>query len=90
MRSRTTARFRDAFAALPPQVQRQARQAYRLFRLDPRHPGLHFKQVHASRPIFSARVGLGYRALAVEEQDDLIWFWIGSHAQYDRLLAQLR
>ena len=90
MRSRTTARFREAFAALPSQVQRQARSAYRLFRDDSRHPGLHFKQVHAARPIFSARVGLGYRALAVRDGDDVIWFWIGSHADYDRLLTALR
>jgi hypothetical protein len=90
VRSRTTARFRDAFAALPPQIQRQARSAYPLFRNDPRHPGLHFKQVHGSRPIFSARVGLGYRALAVREGDDVIWFWIGSHTDYDRLLGTLR
>ena len=47
MRSRTTARFREAFSTLSPRVQRQARSAYQLFRDDPRHPGLHFKQVHA-------------------------------------------
>ena len=90
MRSRTTGRFREAFATLPPRVQRQARNAYRLFQSDPRHPSLHFKQVHASRLIFSARVGLGYRAVAIQDADDLIWFWIGSHADYDRLLAGLR
>jgi len=53
----TTKRFREAFAALPPQVQAQARLAYQLFRQDPHHPSLRFKQVHASRPIYSARVG---------------------------------
>jgi hypothetical protein len=89
VRSHTTARFRRAFGALPPHVQRQARAAYRLFRDNPRHPGLHFKQIHASRPIFSVRAGLGYRALAVRDGDDLIWFWIGSHAEYDTLIASL-
>jgi hypothetical protein len=48
-----------------------------------------FKQVHAQRPIDSARVGHGYRALAVREGEDLVWLWIGSHAEYDQLLSRL-
>ena len=90
MKSHTSARFRTAFEALPVRVQQRARRAYRQFQKDPRHPSLQFKQVHPARPIFSARVALGYRALAVRDDDDLIWFWIGSHADYDRLLSQLR
>ena len=89
MTSRTTERFRRAFAALPEHVQERARHAYRLFSSDSAHPSLRFKQVHATRPIFSARVGLGYRALAVSEGDVLLWFWIGTHAEYDQLLHQL-
>jgi hypothetical protein len=89
MNSWTTRRFRDLFAALPAHVQRQARTAYRLFRQNAAHPGLHFKQVHADPPTYSARVGLGYRALGVLDGDTVIWFWIGAHAEYDRLLAQL-
>lgn len=50
---------------------------------DPRHPSLHFKKVGR---FWSARVGLRYRALAVESGDDLVWFWIGSHADYDKLI----
>jgi hypothetical protein len=88
--SHTTARFRSAFEALPQRVQRNARRAYRQFQKDPQHPSLQFKQVHPVRPIFSARVALGYRALAVREGSDIIWFWVGSHAEYDRLLSQLR
>ena len=89
MVSRTTARFRRAYAALPAHVRAQARDAYRTFQRDPAHPGLRLKPVHPSRPIYSARVGIGYRALAVREADVWLWFWIGSHAAYDRLLAQL-
>ena len=88
MRSRTTKRFRNAFAELPPPVQRQARAAYTHFRRDPAHPSLNFKQVHAIRPIYSARVSRGYRALAERRGDEWIWFWIGSHAEYDRLLSR--
>ena len=74
---------------MPPQVQEQARLAYRLFQRDPSHPSLRFKQVHPTRPIFSARVGLAYRALAVRHGEAVIWFWIGSHADYDKLLARM-
>jgi hypothetical protein len=70
-------------------VQAQARLAYQLFRRDPFHPSLRFKQIHPSRPIYAARVGLAYRALAVRESDEVIWFWIGSHADYDDLLGRL-
>jgi hypothetical protein len=89
MNSRTTRRFRELFAALPSQAQRQAREAYRLFRQNPAHPGLRFKQVHPDPPTYSARVGIGYRAVGVLDGDTVIWFWIGTHANYDRLLEQL-
>lgn len=59
-----------------------------MFQRDPGHPSLQFKQVHATRPVFSVRVGLGYRALAVKDGDTIVWFWIGSHAEYNRLLSQ--
>lgn len=85
--SRTTRRFRDAYVALPEHVRTRARAAYRQLHRDPRHPSLRFKQVHPSRPIYSARVGLGYRALAVREADTVVWFRVGSHAEYDRLTA---
>ena len=88
MTSRTTRRFREALAALPAHVRAQARLAYQTFARDPSHPALRFKQVDAQRPIYSARVGLGYRALAVREGEDLVWFWIGSHAEYDQLLRR--
>jgi hypothetical protein len=89
VKSHTTARFRKAFALLPVNVRHQARASFKRFQQDPYHPSLHFKQIHSTRPIYSARAGLGYRALAVRDEDDLIWFWIGSHSDYDRLLARL-
>jgi len=89
MNSRTTRRFRELFAALPAHVQRQAREAYRLFRQNPAHPGLHFKQVDIEPPIYSARVGMRYRAVGARDGDTIVWYWIGSHANYDQLLEQL-
>jgi len=87
--SRTTERFRSAYAELPEHIRRRARAAYRLFLDNPQHPSLRFKQIHPTRPIYSARVGLGYRALAVLDGDLAVWFWIGTHADYDRLLRSL-
>jgi hypothetical protein len=90
MTSRTTRRFRELCAALPARVRRQAREAYRLFRDNPGHPGLHFKQVYDDPPMYSARVGIGYRAVGVLDGSVVTWFWIGSHAKYDKLLDQLK
>ena len=89
MTSRTTTSFRKAFAALPEDVQERAREAFRLFSDNPAHPSLQFKQVHTIEPIFSARITLHYRALARRRDNDWIWFWIGSHADYDQLLKRL-
>lgn len=89
MKSRTTAQFRKAFAGLPKQVQEQTREAYRKFKQNPRHPSLRFKKVHSVLPIYSARITKNYRAIGQLEGDTIIWFWVGSHAEYDRLLSQL-
>lgn len=90
MISRTTLGFRNALAQLPPQVRRQARRAYRCFARDPYHPSLHFKPVHATEPIFSVRISGHYRAVGLRTGEEIVWFWIGSHADYDRLLHQRR
>lgn len=89
MISHTTSSFRKAFSELPPAIQQQARQAYRLFQDNPQHPSLWFKQVHAVRPVYSVRIGLHYRVLGIRDGDVMLWFWIGSHDDYERLLARM-
>jgi len=89
MTSHTTEHFRKALERLPQSVQRQARQAYRLFKQNPYHPSLHFKQVHPTRPIYSARINLDYRAIGTREGDVMIWFWIGAHTDYEKLISRL-
>jgi hypothetical protein len=69
---------------LPPDVRRLADAGYQLLKSDARHPSLQLKKVGR---FWSVRVGLHYRALAVEEDDELVWFWIGHHAEYDRLIG---
>lgn len=83
MRHQATPRFWRYFAALPADVQELARKNFALLKANPRHPSLHFKSIGRA---WSARVGENYRALAVRRDDEVGWFWIGTHAEDDRLL----
>jgi hypothetical protein len=74
---------------LSPDTQRAATRAYETWCRDPFHPSLDFKQVHGDEPIFSVRAGLHWRAVGVRKGDVMIWFWIGSHNDYDNLLKRL-
>jgi len=86
MQSRATRQFWRLFSDLPIDVQRAARRAYGSFRSNPSYPGLQFKKLEGEDNIFSARIGLEYRALAVKKKDRIVWYWIGNHSDYDRLL----
>lgn len=87
MRSRATARFWKCFEGLPDHVQRLAEKNYALWKEDPRHPSLDSKQLRGGGQRFSVRVGLQYRALGkMIAADEVEWVWIGSHAEYDRLI----
>ena len=86
IQSRTTRQFWRLLNRLPPEVQREAKDAYRLFKANPAHPGLHFKKLGGEDDIYSARIGLDYRALAAMKKGRIVWYWIGSHSEYDRLV----
>ena len=87
MNSRVTEDFLACFATLPQAVQKQARKNYRIWKNNPSHPGLQFKRVSDQEPLYSVRIGLGWRALGLLEHDTITWFWIGSHAEYDKLIG---
>ena len=89
MNAQLTEDFVASFRRLPRRIQDLARKNYRLWKRDSAHPSLDFKQVSRRSPIFSVRVGIGWRAVGVKREDTMIWFWIGSHAEYDKLLRQL-
>ena len=78
-----------AFEQLPENIKEAARKAYQLWKQDPYHPSLRFKQVHSTLPIYSVRIGKDWRAVGIKEEDVIIWFWIGSHSNYDNLLSQM-
>ena len=89
MNSQTTLRFRKAFKRLPPHVQELARSAFKIWLEDPGRPSLRFKRVHQTPAVYSVRIGLDWRALGVREGSEMTWFWIGSHSDYEKLVAQL-
>ena len=83
MKSLVNPRFLKAFGSLRPEVQLRARKAYRLWKVNPRHPSLHFKK---TGKVWSVRVDEAHRALGNMLEDTMIWFWIGSHDDYERLI----
>ena len=80
---RATSRFWRYLERLPEPVQRLARRNFETLTDDPRYPSLQFKKVGR---FWSVRVELAHRALAVEDGEDFIWVWIGTHDDYDRMI----
>ena len=88
MKSRATSGFWRLHDALPERVQERAARAYKAWCDDPAHPSLQFKRVGKSAPVYSVRVGKHYRVVGTLCNDTVTWYWIGSHADYDALLAR--
>jgi hypothetical protein len=88
--SKATAKFWKCYSYLPQDIRRQAKEAYALFQNDPWYPSLRFRRVHSSLPVYSVRVSKDYRAVGILKENRVVWFWIGSHSEYDKLLKQLK
>lgn len=84
MRHRANAKFWKFYDQLPKEIQRLADENYDLLKSDPRHPSLHFKKIGR---MWSVRIGIHYRVVAVEDEEDIVWFWIGHHSKYDHLIS---
>jgi hypothetical protein len=82
-----TRKFWKRYDALPESVQGTADQCYALLKVDPSHPSLHFKKI--TKKYWSVRAGIDYRALGVEVEGGISWFWIGTHAEYDKLIGKM-
>jgi hypothetical protein len=76
--------FWTSYRTLPASIQTLADRAFALLKSDPYHPSLHLKKIGN---FWSVRVGIHYRALSVEAEEGILWFWVGTHADYDRLLS---
>jgi hypothetical protein len=79
----TVPSFWECYDKLPAEIKEQADKNYSLLKENPNHPSLHFKKIEK---YYSVRVSLRYRALGIEAEEGIVWFWIGSHAEYDKLL----
>ena len=87
MTSKTSPRFRQLLKQLPLEIQRLAIAKYRLWMDDPFFPTLHFKEIRP--PLWSVRINQDYRAPGRRYDELIVWFWIGTHREYDRLLKSL-
>ena len=90
MKSELTDEFIKCFADLPERVQKTARKNYKLWKQNPSHPSLEFKKLNTKQLTYSVRAGIGWRAVGVvKDSETLVWFWVGSHSNYDKLLKNL-
>ena len=87
MNNFTSPRYWRHYNALPSEIQKVADKNFQLFKKNSQHPSLRFERKKSE--LWSVRVGGGYRALARQLGDNLIWFWIGPHDEYERLLREL-
>lgn len=84
MRHYASPKFWGLYQGLPAEVRELADKNYRLLKSDSRHPSLHFKKLGK---LWSVRVGAHYRALGVEVEGGMHWIWIGTHAEYDKIVS---
>jgi mRNA-degrading endonuclease RelE of RelBE toxin-antitoxin system len=80
---RTTKQFWKLYERLPDHIKKLADKNFELLKNDREHSSLRFKKIE---DMWSVRVGAHYRALGFDHQGQVLWFWIGSHAEYDKLM----
>ena len=84
MRHFTSSDFWRHFERLPEQIKETADKNFKLLKTDPHHPSLKLKKIN---DFYSVRIGLKYRALGIVAPEGIIWFWIGKHSEYDKLIV---
>ena len=87
MKSTALPSFWAAYESDDQSAKRAARKAYRLWAGNPFHPSLHFKCINQQESAWSVRITRSYRAVGILEGDTVTWFWIGSHADYERFFS---
>ena len=87
MISRTHGQFWVCYNALPREIQRHAAEKFELWKQDCFHSSLHFKSLFGE--VWSVRINQSYRAVGRRKGDLIVWFWIGTHSEYDKLLKRL-
>ena len=87
MTSRTRPSFWRAYESLDPRIREAARRAYRMFGENPNHPSLRFKMLGGYEHVWSVRINEQYRAVGERQGDTVVWVWIGSHNEFDKLFG---
>ena len=83
MKRSATPTFWNLYRLLPLSIRIAANRRYHLWLKNPHHPSVRFKKINS---FWSARVTDDYRALGIAHGDEIVWFWIGSHADYELML----
>ena len=89
MISHASERFWKSYQKLPFQLKSKAREVYVLGKKNSSHKILHFKQIHSDKQIFSVRITMNYRVLGVRNDEFMVWFWIGSQDDFNKMIAEL-
>lgn len=79
--------FWRRYRQLPKDIRELADKNHELLRVNPQHPSLQLKKIGTPRQLWSVRVGMHYQALGLDKPEGIVWFWIGSHAEYDKMLS---
>jgi hypothetical protein len=87
LKSLTRPSFWRAYDGLDPRVREAARRAYGLFGENPDHPSLRFKKLGGCENVWSVRINEQYRAVGERNGDTIVWVWIGSHNDFDKLFG---
>jgi hypothetical protein len=80
-------RFWQDYRRLPKDIQELADKNHELLKVDPWHRSLQLKKVGKTKQLWSVRVGMHCRALGLDKPEGVVWFWVGTHAEYDKLLS---
>ena len=87
MISRVRPSFWRAYSALDARARAAARRAYQLFAQNPAHPSLRFKKLAGYEDVWSVRINEQYRAVGERKGDTVVWVWVGSHNDFDKLFG---
>jgi hypothetical protein len=82
---KTTTRFQKCFNKLPKQVQKISKKNFELLKKNPAHSSLELKKIGN---FWSVRITMNHRAIAIRDDNDFIWVWIGKHDDYEKMIKK--
>lgn len=85
----TTPKFEELFAKLPTHAKKRTRWCLLIWMDDASHPSLFFKKPFKNKSFWSIRITKGYRAIGYLKGDQMFWFWIGDHDDYEKMISKL-